>query len=100
GVDPHPQVKGIVDHVLAQVERHVENVVSSVPAEEDAIGRVSRAVSADGMLGNLFEMLLIERQGAIATDPKSHAGDSTTQEAHGPLSFYSRRLGSDRRPSV
>ncbi len=82
GIDPDGQVEGVVDDVLFEVERGVEDVVAARPADRDPVVRLARAVAADGVLGGRLEKFLAEGQGAVAADPEPDVRHSTIQEAH------------------
>ena len=99
GVDPDRQVKRVVDDVLGQVEAQVEHVVAAGPPGADAVGRVGRAVAADGVLLDQLQHLLAEGQGGVAADPIPRERDASVQEAHVDLLLGSRpggSIGTDR----
>src|SRR5262249_3246345 len=84
-------VQGVVDDVLAQVDRQVEHVFPARPAGGDPVGGLRGAVAADQVLAAKFQDVLTERERRCSADPIPRERDASAQEPH-PISPHPRSL--------
>ncbi len=74
-------MEGVVDDVLFQLERRVEDVVAGRPADLDAVGG-GQTLFADGQPLQTFQMLRPEQARRRAVDPAAQERNAAREETH------------------